>query len=104
MADTQSAKYAFTLTVAEVKDLGLDLVSNPTITHTIGSDSATLTASTTVPVTKTFSDTIALSGGSSSLDLTTSTGSFSQRRTVFAIQQCCAHIREGYAIQSRDDQ
>jgi len=74
MADAQTAKYAFTLTVDEVKDLGLDIVGNPTITHTTGTDSGTLTAATTVPVTKTYSDTISLAVGAAALDLTSLPG------------------------------
>lgn len=69
MADTQTAKYDFGLTVEEVKDMGLDLAANPTMTHTLGSHAATLTASTTPPVTKTYSDTIPLVAGAYTIDL-----------------------------------
>ena len=69
MADTQTAKYDFGLTVEEVKDLGLDNVADPTITHTLGSHAATLTASTTPPVTKTYSDELALVAGAATIDL-----------------------------------
>ena len=74
MADTQTLKYAFTGTVDEVKDLSMDLVTNPTITHTLGTDSGTLTASTTVPVTKTYSDTLPLVAGVLDIDLTSLPG------------------------------
>lgn len=69
MADTQTAKYAFSLTVDEVKDMSLDLITNPTITHTTGTDTDTLTAATTVPVTKTYSDTIPLVVGAYDINL-----------------------------------
>ncbi len=69
MADTQTAKYNLGLTVEEVKDLGLDNVADPTITHTLGSHADTLTATTTPPVTKTYSDDLALVAGAKTIDL-----------------------------------
>jgi len=69
MADTQSASYELKLVVTETKDFGLDLAGNPTITHTAGTDSGTLTASTTPPATKTWSDTRALVAGADTFDL-----------------------------------
>ena len=72
MADSSSAAYDLKLTVTETIDVGLDLASNKEHQHKITSPAAsgTLTSSTTVPVTKTFSDTFTLSSGSSTLDLT----------------------------------
>ncbi len=69
MADAQTAKYDFGLTVEEVKDLGLDNVVDPTITHTLGAHADTLTATTTPPVTKTYSDDLALVAGAATIDL-----------------------------------
>ncbi len=69
MADTQTAKYDFGLTVEEVKDLGLDNAADPTITHTLGAHADTLTATTTPPVTKTYSDDLALIAGAATIDL-----------------------------------
>ncbi len=69
MADTQTAKYDFGLTIEEVKDLGLDNVADPTITHTLGAHADTLTATTTPPVTKTYSDDLALVAGAKTIDL-----------------------------------
>lgn len=61
------------LKAEESISLGLDLVSNPTVTHQIGDNgrtSGTLTASTVVPATKAWSDTRTLSAGADALDLT----------------------------------
>lgn len=69
MAAAVKAKYALTLTVDETLALGLDNASDPTFTHTIGADAATLTSSTTPPVTKVYSDTINLSAGAATIDL-----------------------------------
>lgn len=69
MADTQSAKYNLGLTVEETKDQSLDNVANPTMTHTLGSHTGTLTATTSPPVTKTYSDDVPLVAGTYTIDL-----------------------------------
>lgn len=68
------AKYAFTLTAEETFALSLDNVSDPTFVHTLGADSGTLDATTTPASTKAFSDTISLSAGAATLDLTSLAG------------------------------
>lgn len=77
MPDQQSAEYDFKLVVTETKDIGLDKVANPTQVHTLGRHAGTLTGSTSIPVTKTYSDTIALVAGSASVDLTNLPGPLS---------------------------
>jgi hypothetical protein len=90
MADTQSAIYKMQLDIEETKDLGLDLVTNPTITHTGDTPSGTLTADTTVPVTKTYSDTLLLSGGTAKIDLTSLPGPLSTTITFAGLKvQLC---------------
>ncbi|KKN27512.1 hypothetical protein LCGC14_0863960 [marine sediment metagenome] len=74
MAAAVKAKIAATLTVDETLALGLDNADDPTFTHTLGADAATLTSSTTPPVTKTYSETINLSGGGATIDLQALTG------------------------------
>lgn len=69
MADQSSLRYDFTGIVTEILDIGLDNAANPAITHTLGALRDTLTASSTVPVTKTYSQTKSLVAGASSLDL-----------------------------------
>lgn len=70
MADSQVARYALTLTVIETLDSGVDNESgSTTLTH--GWDtSGTLRSDTTVPATKSWSDTRSLTAGTDSLDLT----------------------------------
>lgn len=74
MAAAVKAKIAATLTVDETLALGLDNAADPTFTHTLGDDAATLTSSTTPAVTKTYSETINLSGGAATIDLTSLPG------------------------------
>ncbi len=74
MAASVNSKYALTLNVDETLALGLDHASDPQFTHTLGAHAATLTASTTPPVTKTFSKTLNLVGGIVALDLTSLAG------------------------------
>lgn len=74
MADAQSAVYDIKLVVTETKDLGLDHADNPKIIHTLGSHSDILTGLTSVPITKTYEETIALVAGSASIDLTSLAG------------------------------
>ena len=58
------------VTVKETVALGLDNVTNPRITHALAMLlPAKLTSSTTPPVTKVWSDEVALSGGAKTLDL-----------------------------------
>lgn len=77
MAAAISAKYECKLNVDETLALGLDHVDDPETTHSLGNDNGTLTATTTPPATKTFSDRVTLSGGSGALDLTSLTGPMS---------------------------
>lgn len=58
------------LSVLETPSYGLDLASGGTITHVGGSARFQLSASTTPAVSQVWSDTVALSSGSLSIDLT----------------------------------
>lgn len=69
MAASVTAEYALRLEVTEVLALGLDNVTDPSFVHSLGSPNGTLSATTTPPVTKVFSDTIALVAGALTLDL-----------------------------------
>lgn len=70
MAAAVKAKIAITLTVDETLALGLDNAVDPTFTHTLGADAATLDASSTPAVSKTYSQTINLTAGAATIDLT----------------------------------
>lgn len=70
MAAAVKAKIAITLDVDETLALGLDNAADPTFTHTLGPNAATLTSSTTPAVTKTYSQTINLTDGAATIDLT----------------------------------
>jgi hypothetical protein len=59
MADTYTVNYNFKMEVLETVDLGLDLASNPEITHETTEVKGTLTASSSVPISKFFTDTTA---------------------------------------------
>lgn len=69
-----SATYALTMTVRETLTLGVDGASNPVVTHDGLNLSGTLNAGTTVPATQHAQDTMALSGGAATIDLTSLTG------------------------------
>jgi hypothetical protein len=69
-----SALYVLKLLATETPDQGLDNVTDVPMDHDIGVVNGTLTASSTVPATKPFSDTISLAAGSASLDLTSLAG------------------------------
>lgn len=77
MAAAVEATYNALLTVKETLALGLDNATDPTTPHTLGDHAATLSASTTPPVTKTFSDDIALVAGAGTLNLSTLAGPLS---------------------------
>lgn len=70
MSAAVSGRYNLKLEIDETLGLSLDHADDPEITHDIGADEGTLNASSTPPATKAWSDQIALSGGSGSLDLT----------------------------------
>lgn len=84
-----SAKFIQELGVTETLSLGLDLVTNPSVFHGIGTDgrvSGTLTASSVVPGTKVYSDTITLSAGAYTIDLTTLGGPLSTSVTLSGLK------------------
>jgi hypothetical protein len=70
---TVTAHFDYRLDVDETFDTGLDLPADPTFVHKVTSpnavDRGTLTASTDVPATKTYSDTLVLAGGTQTIDL-----------------------------------
>lgn len=70
MAEAVTANYNFFLEAKHTVALGLDDASDPTIVHDIGDVKGTLDGSTTVAVTKAWSDDRALAAGADSLDLT----------------------------------
>lgn len=74
MAASVSARYALELEVTEVLALGLDNVTDPSFVHSLGSPNGTLSATSTPPVSKVFSDTLALVAGTKTLDLTSLAG------------------------------
>lgn len=74
MAASVSAKYRFQLTVTDQPAAGLDLATDVPYTHEITHTLTTLDGTTTPAVTKSFSDTVALSAGAVSLDLTSLAG------------------------------
>ena len=74
MAASVSARYALELEVTEVLALGLDNATDSSFVHTLGSPNGTLSATTTPPVTKVFSDNLALVAGAKTLDLTSLAG------------------------------
>ncbi|NIO43782.1 MAG: hypothetical protein GTO41_28670 [Burkholderiales bacterium] len=86
MADQQSSEYDFKLVVTETKDVGLDKAANPPLVHTLGRHAGTLTASTSIPVKKTYSDTIPLVAGSASIDLTNLPGPLSTTITFSGLK------------------
>ena len=66
-----TVEYWLRLFVKEVREQNLDLVANPTVIHQLTTEiKDRLTASTTIPATKVFSDKIALVAGAKTLDLT----------------------------------
>lgn len=65
-----TAKYHFKLDAEDAPALGYDLLTDPTGTHTIGSSSGSLTASTTPAVSAAWSDRITLTAGAATIDLT----------------------------------
>lgn len=62
------------LTADETLTLGLDLATDPTFPHKFGNTKLTLNASSTPAVSKVFSDTVSLSSGTVTLDLTSLAG------------------------------
>lgn len=70
MAASVTAKYRFNFDVVDVPAAGLDLALDVGYTHKIPHSLITLDASSTPAVTKAFSDTITMSGGTAKLDLT----------------------------------
>jgi hypothetical protein len=70
MAAAVSATYNLKLIVNETLDLDLDNAPDPTVTHDIGDDRDTLTATSTVKATKPWSKDGALSSGTATIDLT----------------------------------
>lgn len=76
MAASVTARYALELEVTEVLALEMDNVpgGDPPFIHSLGSPNGTLSATTTPPVTKVFSDNLALAAGTLTLDLTALAG------------------------------
>lgn len=71
MAAAVSAKYNLLLDVTETLGLGVDMATDPAVKHVFPTViSGTLTSSSSVPVTKTYNDTLALSAGTLDVDLT----------------------------------
>jgi hypothetical protein len=70
---TIDAQYRFGLKIESTPDLGVEADDVP-ITHTIGDNAGQLTDSTTVPVTKVFSDEASLTAGAMTIDLTGAAG------------------------------
>jgi len=70
MAEAVTASYDLKLTAVHRVALGLSDASDPTTSHDIGSHRATLNGSSTIPVSKAWSDSGNLSGGTATLDLT----------------------------------
>lgn len=73
MAAPVSAQWRALCEVTEVLALSMDNAVDVPIVHSIGSPEGTLNATSTPPVTKVFSDTIALAAGVGALDLTSLT-------------------------------
>ena len=65
-----AAKYQLKLDVDETIVLGEELVADPPVKHTIAGDNGTLDTSSGIPVTKVWSDTVQLTAGTVTLDLT----------------------------------
>lgn len=75
MAASVSAQWKTLYQVTETLALGLDNVpGETTFTHSLGSPSGTLSATSTPPATETFSDNVALVAGTKTLDLTSLAG------------------------------
>lgn len=74
MAASVTAKIRFYLDVIDTPAAGLDLASDVGYTHTIEHTLATYDAASTPAATKSFSDTVALSGGAVTLDLSALAG------------------------------
>lgn len=74
MAAAVTAKYDLRITADETLALGLDHGTDTPFEHTLGVHNGKLTATTTPAATKVFSDNIALSSGSATLDLTSLSG------------------------------
>lgn len=74
MAASVSAEWKALLEVTEVLALGLDNAPDSPTKHSLGSPGGTLNATTTPPVTKVFSDNLALVAGAKTLDLTSLAG------------------------------
>ncbi len=71
-----SINYHMRLTVLETLDLNHDFATNPVIQHTLGTEvkgvasgATAATLGTSGPITKIYSDQIALSGGAATIDL-----------------------------------
>lgn len=74
MAASVTATFLARLSIAETVALALDSSADPTINNNFDDVTETLTASTTVPVTKVYTDTISLVAGAATIDLTSLTG------------------------------
>ena len=69
MAQAISATFDLKLKVDETVGLSLDQADDPTITHETSAVSGTLSAGSSVPATKAWSDERTLTGGSDTFDL-----------------------------------
>jgi len=70
MAESVTAHYDLKLIAEHTVALGLDDAADPTTEHDIGDVKGTLTSSSSVAVTKAWSDTGALVAGAATIDLT----------------------------------
>lgn len=69
-----SAKYRFQLEVTEGLSLGVPNTTDPNLVHKFQDSVATLTASSTPPVTKVVTEQVTLTAGEANLDLTALSG------------------------------
>lgn len=68
-----SASYDFGLSVRETPTVGVDAVSNPIVTYSFAAADR-LNATSTPVATKQYADTVALTAGAATIDLTAMTG------------------------------
>ena len=104
-----AGKFNLEITADEVIALGLDFATDPTVPHKLTEAAAgTLTATTTPPVTKVFSDSVQLSGGVGALDLTALAGpngttiDFTGLKVQLVALRCATGNAAGITVDSKD--
>ena len=108
MAAAVTAKFDLRITADETLALGLDNVTDTPFEHTLGVDNGKLTATTTPAATKVFSDTINLSSGSATLDLTSLAGpasttvTFSGLKVQLVKLKCPLTNTAGITVDAKD--